>query len=442
MRIPAGVHTLALLALLAAVPPAAAQTSATDIQALRERIEQRFDILPLRDGLALRPKQDTDRVRSIEITRGPVSIDGQPATGAELREALGEDADLVLRLSYLSDEDRRVFLGDSARVPRASAADPDDRRPASRTNRRNRGPSDDDRVHIGGGVTVRTGEVVDGNVVAVGGGANVDGEVRGDVVSIGGSATLGPNAIVAGNVVVVGGVLRRDPSARVEGQVQEIGLGLDLSGLRWPGVPVGVWGATFGSTFALVGALTRLAILCLLAALVVLLGRPHAERAGEEAALNPVKSGAVGLLAQLLFLPVLLITIVVLCITIVGIPLLVLIPFAILGLMIVALVGFSGVAQRLGLAIAERAGWSTESYYFTTILGIVALMAPAILARLVNIAGGILFPFGVALGIVGICAEYVAWTVGFGAVALVRFSGPRVVTPSASAPAAPAVAEG
>ena len=433
MRTLAGVHTLTLWVLLALAAPALAQTSTADIQSLRERIEQRFDILPLSDGLALRPKQASSRVHAIEITRGPVSIDGQPATGAELRDALGDDADLVLRLSYLDDDGRDVFLGN--RRTQTDPAVDDSRRQAPRTSRsarRSRGPSDDDRVHIGGSVSVRTGEVVDGNVVAVGGGATVDGEVRGDVVAVGGSVTLGPNAIVSENVVVIGGVLRRDPAARVEGQVQEVGLGFDLSGMRWPDATGGFWRPMFGSTFALVGTLTRLAILCLLAALVVLLGRGYAERAGAQAALNPLKSGAVGVLAQLLFLPVLIITVVVLCVTIIGIPLLALIPFAIIGLMVLGLVGFAGVAQRVGLFVAQRAGWTTDSYYLTMITGIALLLAPAILARLVNFAGGLMFPFGVALAIVGACAEYVAWTIGFGAVALMRFSP---TPPMAAAPA-------
>jgi Flp pilus assembly protein TadB len=57
-----------------------------------------------------------------------------------------------------------------------------------------------------------------------------------------------------------------------------------------------------------------------------------------------VKAGAIGLLAQLLFIPMLVITIVVLVATLIGIPLLVLVPFAIIGLGAVGLVGFTGVA--------------------------------------------------------------------------------------------------
>ena len=106
------------------------------------------------------------------------------------------------------------------------------------------------------------------------------------------------------------------------------------------------------------GRVARFGILCLLTALVVLFGRPYVERASEQAWNEPLKAGAIGVLAQILFLPVLIITCVVLVVTIIGIPLLFLIPFIILGLALVGLVGFTGVAYRLGgvLGVAIRVG--------------------------------------------------------------------------------------
>ncbi len=440
----AGAHMLALLTLLALAPAVAAQNRNTDLPALKADIEQRFELLPLRDGFVLRPRDTSRGVRSVEISRGPVAVDGQPATGAELREKLGADADLILRLSYLTDDERLAFLGGGVAPPPTGLSDQPsraERRDAERAARRSRTRGNgDDRVRIGGGVTVRAGEVVPGNVVAIGGGVDVDGEVHGDVVAIGGSVRLGPAASVANNVVVVGGTLQRDPGARIDGQVQEIGMGaFDLSRVRWPAVPAGAyWGTMFGSTFALVGTLSRLAILCLLCALVVLIGRRYAARAGDFAVVTPLKSGAIGFLAQLLFLPVLVITIVVLCITIVGIPLLLLIPFVILALAVVGLVGFTGVALRVGDGVADRFGMARDNIYLATVIGVVLLLSPAVLARLVGVvAGGWMFPVTLALGILGGVVEYLAWTVGFGAVVLARLeqrgSAPTLtMTPAAS----------
>ena len=55
-------------------------------------------------------------------------------------------------------------------------------------------------------------------------------------------------------------------------------------------------------------------------------------------------------------------------------------------------------------------------------LGVAAIGAPMILARIVGLTGGPLWLLSGALFGVGIFVEYVAWTVGMGAVALLRFS--------------------
>jgi len=445
----AGIYAAAIvLALLGGAP----EQSGPDPAALRARIERRFDVLPLRDGFVLRPKSTGSSVRAIEVTDDAIALDGQPATGAELRRRLGADADLILQLSYLSDQERRSLLqAMSPGAGRAGSPEPPASptpsipptpppaqtppepprardREAERESRRARRESrdSDDRVHVGGSVTVGKDEVIDGDVVAVGGSATVDGMVRGDVVAIGGSVNLGPTADVENDVVAVGGAVHRDPAARIGGRVQEVGI--NLGRFRDGQFSLfNLWrDSMFGSAFRLAGTLARLGILCLLAALVVLFGREYMERAAVRAAAEPLKAGAIGLLAQLLFVPVLVITIVLLAVTIIGIPLLVLVPFAMLGLVVIALVGFTGVSYRLGLLLGGRFGWNTENPYLTTIIGVVLLLSPIILARVVGLGGFPLFPITGALVAIGLLAEYAAWTVGFGAMALMRFSKPSL----------------
>ena len=415
--------------------------------ALKREVERRFDVLPLRDGLALHPKTPIAGVRSVEITGGTIAIDGQPATGAELRAKLGPDADRLLQLSYLSDADRQaLFASPAAPAPPAPPAAPEiaappmpveppvpPRSPRPRFGRRN-----GDRVRIGGDVTVEEGEVIDGDVVSVGGSVRVDGEVQGDVVSVGGSVSLGSHALVQGDVTVVGGPLHRDAGALVRGKAQEVSIGgLEFGHWNWRRNPVGLWwGSTVGSALAFVGTIARVAVLCLLAALVVLFGRDYMERAGAVAATSALKAGAVGFLAQVLFLPLLIITIVVLIMTIVGIPLLLLLPFALLAIGVVGLIGFTGVAHGVGGLAASRFGWQAQNPYTVTIAGVLILMLPILLSRLASLGGGVLFPMTMALGIAGVVIEYLAWTIGFGAVALTRFrrSGDsRVGEPSPAA---------
>jgi hypothetical protein len=439
----AGIYAAAIVLALLGGGSAAAEQSGPDPAALRARIERRFDVLPLRDGFVLRPKSTASGVRAIEVGDDAIALDGAAATGAELRRRLGADADLILQLSYLSDQERRSLLQSmspatgrpaapeppAAPVPPPPPEPPRQRdREAERESRRERraGHETDDRVHVGGSVTVGKDEIIDGDVVAIGGSATVDGTVRGDVVAIGGSVNLGPTADVENDVVAVGGAVHRDPAAHIGGRVNEVGI--NFGRFRDGQFNLfNVWRESmFGSAFRLAGTLARLGILCLLAALVVLFGRDYMERAAVRAAAEPLKAGAIGLLAQILFVPVLVITIVLLAVTIVGIPLLVLVPFAILGLVVIALVGFTGVSYRLGVLLSDRFGWNTANPYLTTIIGVVLLLSPVLLARVVGLGGFPLFPITGILVAIGLLAEYLAWTVGFGAMALLRFSKPAL----------------
>ena len=415
----------------------AAQQSA---QALRRQVERRFEALPVTDGVILRPKVRMNGVRSIELTRA-IAVDGSPVTERELRALLGDDADLVIQVWSLGAVDRRSLFADSIAPAQPSSVDPQGAGPmaerpdddaASRSRDQSGDRSDwpgDNRVHIGGGVRVGAGEVVDGDVVAVGGSAHVVGVVHGDVVAIGGRVELGPQSVVDQDVAVIGGSLERATGARVGGRIKEIGIGAFSRDWATPRNWIGGWvDRRVGSTFALLSTAARGAVLCLLAGIVLLLAGAYVDRISVRAAIEPIKAGAIGFLAQMLFLPLLIITILVLVVTIVGIPLLVLIPFVILGLGVVGLVGFTAVAHRVGDHVARRLGWMNRGTYLNTFTGIVVILLPVLVARLALLAGGT----GVAflwhwLAAMGFVAEYLAWTVGFGAVALVRFGRSRTL---------------
>jgi hypothetical protein len=394
----------------AAAPPP--QEASED---LRQRIEERFEVLPLHDGLALRPKSPMRGVRSIELSDGTIAIDGTPATGGELRRKLGPDADLVIRLSYLDVDARRALFGAGS----TGAAEPP---PRPRRMRH----LEAERVRVGGNVTVDDDETVT-DAVVIGGSLDVQGHVLHDVVVIGGILTIGPHAEIGRDITVIGGMIRRDPGAQVAGRVNQVGTGFDLRGLRWgrvPFAPLFLWGSIWGGLFALVSTVTRVAVLSLLASLVLLIGGDYVERVGARAAAEPIKAGIVGVLAQLLFFPLLIITIVVLVVTIIGIPLLALIPFAVLALALVALVGFTAVAQHVGRVVSTRMGSSQPNPYLTAILGILVVMSPVLLGRILGLGDGVSFPLAAVLMMLGFMVEYVAWTVGFGAVALNRFARP------------------
>ena len=191
---------LMLLTLGALVAVAEAQTF--EDRALRSRIEARYDVVPIANGIALTPKARNDDVRLIEISDA-ISINGTIVTGRELRDRIGDDADDILKLSYLEPSARRALFVASPpanllRRKRPAIPAADRRRAAS--NR-----SNGDRVRVFGDVTVREGEEVSGEVVSVLGSVQINGDVGSDVVSVLGSVDLGEKAVIGGDVVSVGG---------------------------------------------------------------------------------------------------------------------------------------------------------------------------------------------------------------------------------------------
>lgn len=391
---------------------------------LGARLRERYEVVALQQGVALVPREAGSGVRLIQIESGVVSVDGQTLTGAQLRDRLGADADLVVQASYLTPQQQRELAG----APGATVAPP--LAPPTRTEVRR-----DDVFRFGGELTISANERIEGDAVVFGGPATVDGEVTGDLVVIGGPARLGPQAVVRGDVTVVGGRLDRAPGAQVLGDVNEVGGGrsVGVSG-RWPWM----WSQMFGSFWSRLGSLAativRLTLVLLVGLVVIAFGRDAIERVAARTAASPGRAGLIGLLAQILFVPVLVLTCVVLVVSIVGIPLLVLVPFAVLLLMLVMLVGFVGLAYHLGRLVASRVRGTDPGPYASFAIGVLAIGAVTLIAKLGALVGGF---FLAPLTAIGYVLEYIAWTVGFGAALLYwyetqrRFGGgPRSATPA------------
>lgn len=390
-----------------------------DVQQLRDRLRQRFDLAPLQDGVALIPRTPNRETRLVEVRDGIVSVNGDNVTARELRDRLGADADLVLRLTYLErDELRRVAAPDAAPAPATAPAPPSE--PARDRIRRR------EITRVGGDVKVEANERVTGDVAAIMGSAQIDGEVTGDVVAVMGSVNLGPEAIVHGDVSAILGTVNRAAGARIDGAVSTVGPG-DAG--RRAEFRDALRRATFWRVTGLLGTLVRVALLILLTLVVAAFGQGMVGRIADRTASDVVRAGLVGLLAEIVFLPLLIITIVVLAISIIGIPLLVLVPFAILLALVMVLVGFTGVASHVGRTLQRRFGWGDGAGYGAVVMGVLAIVAVTLAARTMGlVAGNVL---GFPLAAVGYLIEYLAWTIGVGAMLLTwrEMRHPQVVPP-------------
>ena len=400
------------------------------VDELRTKLEARFEIVPIASGVVLTPRFRTS-VKSVELSDASIAIDGAPATGPELRERLGNDADIVIQASYLDAAARRSLAAAQTQPvkpadPTAPTVDPGSTgRVEPEIPRVHRPRRREQVVRIGGSVSVESDEYVRGDVVVIGGSANINGEVDGEVVVVGGSARFGPQADIRGDITVVGGGLSRDAGANIRGAINEVGIG-DLS---WRGS--GDWGrdANWGwmngiyPVARLTGTLVRVALLVLLTALVLFVAKVPVEQIADRVAADPVKSWFVGFLAEMLFIPVLIMTAVVLAISIIGIPLLVLLPVAVVALLVVMLVGFTAVAYHVGRLLQGKVDALRTRPYAATFTGILLIVSPVLLARLVGLTGDLGFIVW-PIAAVGFLLEYSVWTAGLGAAALVRFNRP------------------
>lgn len=194
-----------------------------------------------------------------------------------------------------------------------------------------------DLVHVfQGDLVVPRGTVV-GDATVVGGSLNVEpgALVQGDAVVVGGSLNVEPGGLVMGDGVALLGGLDVEPGGQVLGEQVQMGVGRLFKkshGRSWFS-GAGLFG--FFPTLALFALLYLVGLLALFAAPERLRG------IGATLLANPARSFAVGFLTWLLALPV----VVLLCVTLVGIPLVPLVPLA---LFLAFALGLSAVALRIG----------------------------------------------------------------------------------------------
>lgn len=445
-------------------------------QELRITLEKAYEVLPLRDGFVLRPRASERGVRTIELSGGTIAINGEPVNERVVRDWLGEDAGPVLQLWRMQPRDRQALFGLSAgRPPAATAEDtPEEAPEAEETPEAEEVPeaeetpeateneipeapetpeapevpeapeipssSSGSRVHVFGSISVDKGEVAQeavavlgsaridgevlGDVVAVGGSVEVNGRVGGTVTAVGGGVRLGPNAEVMRDVTSVGGSIEREEGARIHGNVAEVPLMGPRRGDWRPGVEVFPW-TFWEGPMSVFWELLSLVVLGLVVCLCLLIARRSVERVDHHVATEPWVAGLVGFLAQLLFIPLLIVVTILLAITIIGCALFLLYPFVFIGLILAALIGYTAVAYRLGRVLEARFGRGFGSAYGVAMIGVVAIQMWAILAKLLGLLGGPLQFLAFILLAFSVAVEYVAWTVGIGAVLLAWFRGPN-----------------
>ncbi len=445
----------------------------------------------LRSGLLLEPHEaEEDGPRAVELGPDGIAVDGEPVTEEELEDLLGaRAAELVSEAAALPAAELRALFAAQPAEEEAPSEEAEgiaegigegiaaaierevvegieegirqeiEEEVGKETRRRVRRDTQvvvadsltieedeisDDVVVVGGSLEV-LGEVR-GDAAVVGGSGTVSGEVTGDVAVIGGSVDLEEGSRVGGDVIAVGGSVERAEGAEIGGKIVETPFG--------PKIAFGPWlrhaadreiESAFERWMEFGWKVFRVVFVALLACLSLLVARRPIERMQGRIRSDPWRSGLAGLLGAVLFGPVLLLVVVVLCISIIGIPLLLVLPFALLGMVVAAFFGFVAVARLVGRGIAEKLGRAFDSPYLEVLAGIAGIYALSLVGKLLNIGPFPLRGIGVMLAIFGLLVWLAALTVGFGASLLTRFgsreSWQRAPVTPPPPPAPPAEAE-
>jgi len=265
-------------------------------------------------------------------------------------------------------------------------------------------------VKIGETAVVSAEEDVRGNVVVIFGDAEIAGRVSGSVVCVWGNLVLRDTAEVEGRVVVTGGSLERDAGAAVQDVVT-----ID----PWQNGRSRGWSGLFGYGWLMALASQGFFMLTVLAAISVVVVWPQRRLDSALAALRgaPMPSLGLGVLAAVLGHSVVLSLMVVLVLTLIGVPLALLVVLAILAVAVLA-VALYGVV--LGDWLCLRFGASCPHRWQSVVVGLTAL-------HLVSFAGAVLgavSPFrGLASLVIGLgmTIKLGAYLIGLGALVLSRF---------------------
>ena len=268
-------------------------------------------------------------------------------------------------------------------------------------------------VEFGSDVTVAANERVDwvaavgGDVivhgdaqtaVAIGGDVIVDGIVRETIVAVRGNITLRSTATVGGRgdadnpaIVLIGGYLRRDPGARVAGDVTHVRADWAADVFRgavWDPV-VAPWRLRSVIPWAV-----QTLVLGVIALIVAVTMPRQARAVTDQLRQRPWAALGWGALTSFVILPV---SIVILAITIIG--LLIVIPGAFIGLPLTGLFAGSAVAILIGTLVLSSSE-QRENLALAAIIGVAVLSV----LRFVPFLGGI--------------SVFLAWLFGLGAIVL------------------------
>lgn len=307
------------------------------------------------------------------------------------------------------------------------------------------------RIYVGDDVLIGEDDTVSGSLLVLDGHLTVNGQVEGDVLLLGGQLTLGENARIGGDLRWVDALIDEERRDAVAGSISEIRpvpdrpeadlreeirreiratLDAETRADRRPTPPrttgrsalrnLGSGLAQLFQTLVTFGILFGIGL-----ALLYFMPR-NFEVVARTARHSAGRSALVGLAASVLSFPIWIAGIVLLAITIIGIPVMLLwIPVFPLALALAATGGFLAVARILGRWMSDRSIQGFESLdgsrpAIQLGAGLAALLAAFVLAAVFQMGGAWLSLFHGLLTFIGVLLVVMTGMIGLGAVLLSR----------------------
>ncbi|MDF2697634.1 MAG: hypothetical protein K0S65_6017, partial [Labilithrix sp.] len=214
---------------------------------------------------------------------------------------------------------------------------------------------------------------ITGDLVVAGGSAKIlgGGRVVGNATVFGGSLKVERDGRIDGDIGIAGGTLKREEGAIIGGRVVDenhkgrIKVTADDSGTKTEVTPQGGSGrSSFSRAVQEFGqSMTRMALLFVLGCVLLALLAPRMERLRVEIASRPMRSFALGLVGTLVGSIAATILIVILCITVIGI------PVALVGILLSIVAVYGAIASVLTTIGAAVIGHRTANPYLHLLFG-------------------------------------------------------------------------
>jgi len=266
----------------------------------------------------------------------------------------------------------------------------------------------------------------DSDVVVMNGDLSLYGEIKRNVAIIGGDAYLYSGSKIGGDIIVLGGKIYKEENAKIEGNITQMAIGPFSLLLKLlppyspketklqivkPEIPkTKKKFKPFETIFLLIWGIS-LSVLTLIITIVAPDGVENMENLIEK---KMGYSFVAGFLAQILFVPAILILI----ISIIGIPL---IPIFIIAFILSLLISLTPSSLFVGKILKKNLNFLPKQNYFLSFLGLILLFIIWIIGNLLRIGGSIFSIFGLIINLLTIFLLYLYFTIGLGGLILSRF---------------------